>query len=190
MEQRIRNCMDRDVKILNGIVEIDETFIGGWKKNGQGGKGKPIVMGMIQRRGKIVAKVIPNRTINTLHKIIEKNVMAGSTVMTDELPAYKSLRKKYVHKFVNHSKKEYVRGNVHTNTIDGCWSHLKKMLEGTYHWVSKKHLVKYVNEFVFRHNTRDYSGSDRFHYFFENIKHRLKYKELIARKRFYYYVTS
>ena len=150
MDQKIRNCMDRKVGILKGIVEIDETFIGGWKKNGQGGKDKPIVMGMIQRKGKIVAKVIPNRTINTLHKIIEKNVMYGSTVMTDELPAYKSLKRNYVHKYVNHSKREYVRGNVHTNTIDGCWSHLKKMLGGTYHWVSKKHLSKYVNEFIFR----------------------------------------
>jgi transposase-like protein len=181
MLHRIRECFNIKTEQLSNEVEIDETFIGGRIPNGQGGKGKSVVLGMVERSGKLISKVVPNRKTKTLLPIIKENVKENSVVNTDELLSYNSLNKDYEHSSVNHSIKEYVRGVVHTNTIEGFWSFLKRGFKGIYHYISEKHLQKYVDEFVFRYNTKeDYKEDERFNYFFGNMECRLRYKDLIC----------
>lgn len=135
-------------------VEIDKTFIGGKDKAGQGDK--HIVLGMVERKGDLIARVLPGRTGAVVIPHIAKWVREGSRVMTDTAPVFQELgwRKTYEHKTVNHSAKEHVRGDAHTNTIEGFWAQLKRGINGTYVWVSAKHLQKYLWEFEYRHNLR------------------------------------
>jgi transposase-like protein len=166
MLQRIRNCFGIKIEPLEGIVEVDETFIGGKMVGGQGGKGKSIVMGMLERvSGKVISQVVPNRKSITLTPHITQNISPNSDIMTDEFLSYKSLKEYYNHQFVNHSQKEWVRGNVHTNNLEGFWSILKRGITGIYHFITKKHIQKYVDEFSFRHNTIEYTENERFDYF-------------------------
>lgn len=152
--KKIRELMSDDGITLSGIVEADETYIGG-KKNAQGGKGKEQVMGMVERHGKIKTVHIPARRGSTLLGQIERTVQKGSKLMTDEYAAYKALEHiGYPHESVLHARKEYVRGDVYTNTIEGYWSQLKRSIHGTYHSVSPKHLQTYVDEFSYRYNRR------------------------------------
>ncbi len=143
---------------LGGHVEIDETFIGG-KVRGQG-KGphpdkKTIVMGMVERKGDIITRVVPNVRRETLEPHILDNVLPGTTISTDELHSYKRLHEAgYDHRSVNHAAKEYVRGAVHTNTIEGFWSILKRSIASTHIHVSPKYLHRYLGEFEFRWNLR------------------------------------
>jgi len=140
---------------LNGHIEIDETYIGGHTPNGQGGKGKTVLFGMLDRDGDVMTKVVPDRKYNTLTPIIAKNVKKGSTVHTDEHIAYADLKKfGYYHKSVNHSKKEYARGDSHVNTLESYWSRLKSSINGTHIHISPKHLDKYAGEFEYRFNSR------------------------------------
>jgi Rod binding domain-containing protein len=113
---------------------------------------------------------------------ILKNVKPNTKIMTDEWVAYSSLNKykDYIHSYIKHSQKEYVDGEVHTNTIESVWAILKRGFIGIYHVMSRKHLQRYVDEFVFRYNTRNYNENDRFHYFFKNMKNRLKWKDLVG----------
>ncbi|WP_397506129.1 IS1595 family transposase [Qipengyuania sp. R86523] len=140
-------------------VEIDETFIGGFKRGGQGGKGKSVVLGMRQRDGDIVTRVVANRRSGTLLPHIHAFVKPHSEVYTDELIAYGGLRalNGYWHKTVNHSKGEYVCRNsgATVNGIEGFWAQLKRSINGTHIHVSQKHLPKYLGEFEFRHNRRN-----------------------------------
>ena len=192
MLQRIRNCFGIETEQLSGVVEVDETFIGGKYNNqnikegekrdqGRSVKQKTPVLGMVERGGKLIGKVVSDTKSKTLIPHIVQNIKGGVSVMTDEWMSYKSLYKNYIHSVIKHNEKEYVKGNTHTNTIEGFWSLLKKGIIGIYHSTSKKHLQKYVDEFVFRYNLRDvdYSECERFNYFFGNMECRLKYKELI-----------
>ncbi|MEP3110748.1 MAG: IS1595 family transposase [Erythrobacter sp.] len=140
-----------------GIVEIDETFIGGYEQGAMGGKGKTIVLGMKQRGGDLMTQVIPDRTIRTMTPFIAQNVLPDTEVHTDELTGYKGLPmvRGFSHKTVNHRVGEYVSPEgVTVNAIEGFWAQLKRSINGTHIHVSPKHLSKYLGEFEFRHNWR------------------------------------
>lgn len=160
MLHRMRQCFgeqDKDV-MLNGVVEIDETFIGGKNKNrhkdkkvkhctGRSFKDKAPVFGMLQRGGKVIAKVVSNTKAKTLRVEIDKTIKRGSTIYSDEWN-YGDLSRKYNHAFINHCYGVYGIGDVTTNSIEGFWSILKRGIIGVYHRVSKKHLQKYLYEFT------------------------------------------
>jgi transposase-like protein len=147
---------------LGGTVEVDETFIGGKEGNkhaskrinkGRGAVGKAVVAGIKQRDGVVVAKRVPDTTAPVLQSFITNNVARGSTVYTDSASYYKSLRG-YRHDTVNHSVGEYVKNQAHTNGIESFWALLKRSHYGIHHYMSHKHLHRYVNEAAFRHNTK------------------------------------
>lgn len=146
---------------LTGHVEVDETFIGGKKhrsgyKRAGDKKDKAIVMGMAQRGGLLLGKVVPSTKAMALIPEVMENVAPGTTISTDEWQPYKHLRALgYNHARVNHSMWEYARGPHHTNTLEGFWSHLKRGIKSTHVAVSHHHLQKYVDEFAFRFNNRD-----------------------------------
>ncbi len=168
MCHRWRAAMKGDAFSLEGEVEVDETYIGGKAANKHGGKfkkpighgtaGKVAVIGAISRKGMVVAKVIENTDTRTLDGFVRKAVSDKvSLVATDEHSGYRLLSKgdaPLPHEVIGHSSGEYVRGNIHTNTIEGFWSLLKRGIVGSYHKVSKDYLPLYVNEFSFRHNNR------------------------------------
>lgn len=158
MGHEIRKHMafvDGDPK-LSGHVEVDETFIGGYQR-GYKNENKTLLFGMLDRDGDVMTKVIPDRKMTTLWPIIQENVEKGSTLHTDDFTAYRSLGTSgYKHKAVNHSAKEYARGESHTNTIESYWSRLKNSINGTHVHVSGKHLGKYAGEFEYRFNSRNH----------------------------------
>jgi hypothetical protein len=141
---------------------VDEAYIGGKEKNkhahlkthhGRGGTDKSAVIGLRERGGRTIVKPIERANTANLQTAIHTHVSTGSTLHTDEHPAYRGLNGVlYTHKTVNHFKKEWVRGTVHTNSIESVWAVLKRGLHGVYHHASDKHLSRYVNEFTFRLN--------------------------------------
>lgn len=142
---------------LFGHVEADETYVGGKKRGGKPGRGtnKAIVIGVAQRDGSVITKVVENVSASTLHKNIWENVVPNSRVSTDEFTGYRGIsRLGYKHETVNHSREEWARGDVHTNNLETFWSRLKNSIRGTHVHVSKKHLQKYLVEFEFRYNMR------------------------------------
>jgi transposase-like protein len=142
---------------LSGHVEVDETYVGGIHpgKRGLGAKGKTIVMGMIERKGDVMTRVVDDVKRDSLIPVIEDNIEKGSTISTDELTSYKTLKHLgFKHGVVSHSTGQYVRGKYHTNSIEGFWSMLKRSIKGTHIHVSAKHLKKYLVEFEFRYNMR------------------------------------
>lgn len=158
---RVRYLFDQTGGILKNIVESDETYVGGvggHNKRGRGAENKTPVFGLLERKGQVIAKVTADTKRKTVMPIIRENVKLGADVMTDEYLPYKSLTKEgYNHQSVNHGSKEYVRGKVHTNSLEGFWSQMKRGINGTYHCVSPKHLQHYVDEFSFRYNYRNAS---------------------------------
>lgn len=137
---------------------------------------------MIERDGKVVARVVPSTTAKDLMPHIVKHVELFSTVYTDEWGAYNGLKETYDHHIVRHNIKEYVNGNVHTNNIENFWGNLKRGIIGVHRVVSPQHLQFYVNEFVFRRNTCKFAVEDRFIYFVKNVRnYRLTYNELIKK---------
>jgi transposase-like protein len=165
MLHRIREACGKELEKLHGIVEIDETFIGGKESNkhekrklriGRGFIGKSIVLGMRERGGRTKAMMVNSVDTPSLHKAIHENVEVGSMLHTDEGAGFQGIGGFfYDHETVNHSDKEYSRGNVSTNGIESVWAVLKRGLNGVYHHASKKHLARYVNEFTFRLNEGD-----------------------------------
>jgi transposase-like protein len=161
LSHRIRAALrEVDAQLLKGIVEVDETFVGGeMEGKGRGYKGnKTVVVGAMQRGGNICLQVVRGADRETLHGFIRQNT-AGDTeaIYTDEWPAYRGIADKDTkHKTVKHRDKEYVApGNVHTNSIESIWSLLKRSIIGSYHQVSAKHLDAYLDELEFRFNNRE-----------------------------------
>ncbi|MEK6711041.1 MAG: IS1595 family transposase [Nitrospinota bacterium] len=156
---RIRAAMaELNAEQLNGTVEVDETLVGGKVRGkGRGFKGnKAIVVGAIQRDGKVRLKVIEGTDKKTLHKFIREHTADDTElIITDEWPAYKGIGDHNTkHETVNHSEEEWVRGDVHTNTIEGVWSLLNRSVIGTFHKISAKHLDAYLDELEWRFNNR------------------------------------
>ena len=148
-----------DNRPMKGHVEVDETFIGGKRRHNQGKMGltnKTIIMGIAERDGLLRAGPIDDTNATTLEAHVLHNVQRGSTVSTDEWAGYNRLGKDgpYDHGTVKHSEDEWVRGEHHTQTLDGHWSLLKRAIRGTHVQVSSKHLWKYVSEFSYRRNNR------------------------------------
>lgn len=166
IQQRLRRAMIEYGGLLEGIIEVDETLIGGKNKNrhndkkiegGQGGhsEDKTAVFGMLERGGKIRAMKVKNRQGKTLKPIINKYVSKEATIMTDEHTGYSGLSKLFKHKSVNHGAGRYVIGEAHTNTIENFWSLLKRGIIGQYHHITAKYLNEYVAEFCFRYSNRN-----------------------------------
>lgn len=146
---------------------------------GRSCKDKVPVFGMLQREGFVIAKVVSDTKAGTLIPIINDVVCPGSTIFSDEWQAYRNLDPNlYDHGVVYHKKGAYVIGNRHTNTIEGFWGHLKRTLKGVHHWVSRKHLQRYVDSSAFRYNTKHLSECERFDVLLRNIGHRLRYSQL------------
>lgn len=158
---RIRSAMEVERPKLSGTVEVDETWIGGEQKGkGRGYTGnKALLLGAVERNGDVRIKIGQSRDGKELGDFIRENVTDDTpNVYTDELSAYKTIpdlkEEDTKHQTVNHSKNEWVRGDVHTNSVESAWSLLKRSVIGSYHQLSKKHLDAYVDEFEFRFNNR------------------------------------
>jgi hypothetical protein len=168
MCHRVRAALaDRDFEKLAGIVEVDETFVGGKARNrhdrggghgtGGTGSGKTVIAGAVRRKGNVVARVIENVRASTLTSFVCEAVSHKvSLLITDHWVGYKHLNKIFPqHEVINHAAHEYVVGAVHTNTIEGFWSIFKRGVVGTFHKVSRKYMPLYIAEFQFRYNNRE-----------------------------------
>ena len=175
---------------FTGTCEADETFIGGKNKNrhahkkvensqGRSFKDKSPVAGVIERGGELRAKQVPDTKGFNLKSFIVKNIAFGSEINTDEWWGYNGLAAAFKHNVVKHNEGQYVNGNTHTNTLEGFWSLLKRGVVGIYHSMSNKHLQKYIDEFVFRYNTRNHSEANRFDLMLNNIATHITYEQLI-----------
>ncbi len=166
LAHRIRHVMKQTPfgDKLGGIVEADETYIGG-KSRGMGHIANKIpVFALVERGGRVRSFTMPLVTAVNLKRAIHEHVDKASILMTDELAGYTKIGKDFAdHQTVNHSQKEYVRGTASTNTVEGYFSLLKRGLTGTYHHVSARHLHRYLDEFNFRYNARTVSDAIRNH---------------------------
>jgi transposase-like protein len=194
MLHRIRLAMQDETTggKLSGEVEIDETFIGAKSRNmhadkraqkitGTGGAGKAIVAAVLERGGKVRAKVIQNRRKPELQAMVREHVEAGSAIFTDALKSYDGLAE-FEHQVIDHAV-AYVDGNIHTNNCENFWSLLKRGLKGTYVSVEPFHLFRYVDEQAFRFNNRlPMEDSERFSYLVRKaVGKRLTYDELTGK---------
>jgi transposase-like protein len=200
INHRLRSMLtEQKPELLSGTIEVDETFVGGKESNKHASKkekrgksasrisktgtsGKTMVLGVLQRDGKVRTFVVPDRKGETLNTIMRNNVETDSRIISDSLPSYKDLRSDYTHDSCKHTLGDYrTYGDVHTNNIEGYWSILKRGIIGTFHSVSPQHLQRYCDEFAQRYNTRNLTNIERFA---ESIKgahnSRLTYKALTA----------
>ena len=159
LAHRIRKAMEEeDGPQLTGIVESDETFIGGRydKRRKRSPWKKPTVHALIKRGGKIEARHVPGATKEVLVAVVKDRVSPESQLLaTDESVVYRTLGETYAHETVNHSIKEWARGRVHTNSLEGAFSLFKRAVIGSFHKISIKHLQRYLDEFTFRFNNRE-----------------------------------
>ena len=176
---------------LKGDIETDTTFVGGKEKNkhadkrtpgSQGGANKAVVLGIVEREGELRAVHVPDAKAKTLQGEVLKNVAKGSAVLTDEDRSFIGLDRDYTHLSVKHSQGQYVRlgGFVRTNTAESVWALLKRQIFGIHHWVSDKHLNRYVSEMTWRFNRRDIKTTGRMNDLFTCVEGRLTYKALIG----------
>jgi transposase-like protein len=158
--QRLREACSGDLTMLRGIVEVDETFIGGKEKNRhfckrlnfEGAAGKTAVVALRERGGRTKAMPVETVSYITIGNAVRGNVESGATIHSDESRAYFNLRKDYNHASVNHSKSEYSLKGVTTNSVESVFAVLKRGLHGVYHHASPKHIKRYVDEFTWRLN--------------------------------------
>jgi transposase-like protein len=165
LSHRIRSAMEEDSPVpLKGIVEVDETYVGGERRRGKGTKGGPgrgtkktMVIGAIERGGQVRFQVGDRPTKKTLHAFIRDVVSDDAeAIHTDAWQAYGGIEDENTrHEFVSHNQGEWIRGIVHTNTVEGVWSLLKRSIVGSYHQLSAKHLPAYLDEVAFKFNNRD-----------------------------------
>ena len=186
MFKQIRMLMsDGDLELEGPTVEMDETYYGGVRKYGtgrpmRGDRKKTTVVALVERGGKVVARVVPNITGATMLGLVRKHVKPGSIIYTDELKSYQGIsvmRAKngksanYWHRTIRHKSGIYAIGEVHTNTVEGFWSLFKRSINGAYHWVSKKYLQSYLDEFTFRYNRR-HEGNQQFRSILKRVSER------------------
>jgi len=190
MDHRLREAIKQNGGRLFGTVECDETFVGGLERNkhrklrkhaGTGGTGKTPIFGMKSRRGAVKAQVVHGVSKLNLQPLMEQHIVEGEKVYTDSWVAYNNL-KGFRHTVVNHSDGNYVQGDAHTNGIESFWALFKRGYHGVYHWMSRKHMQRYVDEFAFRWNVRPAKQEAVFGNVVECIAESspLPYKELIA----------
>ncbi len=179
---------------FEGTTEIDEAYIGGSESNRHakdkkltGEKTKTVVLGMVNREsGCVKAMKVPTAEKDFLLPKIRLNVKSCSTIVTDSYHAYNDLKKQYAHKTVKHSAGEYCRiekhtaFKIHTNSIEGFWSLAKRTINGTHHWVSNKHINKYLGEMSYRFSNRNMSVAERFEAICLNSNVSITYKQIIA----------
>lgn len=166
MLQRLRLALQDDKAVkIGGTVEVDETFIGGSARNMHSSrrrkamayrhKGKSVVLGFLERGGRVRTEIIEDRDKTTLHSMVKSHVKKGSELMTDEFLSYFGLDEHYAHNVINHAF-EYAKGHIHTNGMENFWSLLKRCLGGTYISVAPFHLFRYLDEQAYRYNNRKY----------------------------------
>jgi IS1 family transposase/transposase-like protein len=167
MCHKVRTALMQDIDKLGGIVEVDETFVGGlaknrhWDKRGGGGgtggvgSGKTPIVGAVSRKGNVVARVVANVQAATLNAFVRETVSHKvSLLCTDQWAGYNILDKDFPHATIDHARGQYVIGAIHTQTIEGFWSIFKRGVVGTFHKMSRKYMPLYVAEFQFRYNNR------------------------------------
>lgn len=165
MFRQIRSLLsETDMQLEGSTVEMDEVYIGGRPRGKRGGprwlepSKKAVVAGVVERKtgkGRVIARVVDDASKKTLQDFAHEFILPESTVFTDEHPSYTGLDKTYTHHRIQHSAGVYVKGDVHTQTIEGFWSLVQNGIRGVYHSVSKKYLQTYLNEYAFRYNRRD-----------------------------------
>jgi transposase-like protein len=187
---RIRYAMTvpQQQEKLQGTVEADETYVGGkprfkgYSKRGRGTQKTP-VLALVERNGNIRVRVIPNITSKTLKAEMQKEIDKRARIITDEFPVYRNIGKEFTggHDVICHNRREYVRGDVYTNTAESFFALLKRGVYGTFHAVSKKHLHRYIGEFAFRWDTRKLNDGARITKAIKNAEgKRLTYYEPIS----------
>lgn len=187
MCSRIREAMQiKEPSPLEGVIEADETYVGGRSKKGTRGRGSerkfPVAI-CIQRGGPVVAKVIKRADRKTLRSFITKNVHRTSTIVTDEWLSYRGIGDLFSggHLVVNHGRKEWVKGKAYTNTAESYFALLKRTYHGTFHWFSRKHVNRYLAEISFRWNNRKLTiGEKRTAVIRQSKAKRLKYRQLVG----------
>jgi transposase-like protein len=194
LAHKIRRLFDIEPEEqMEGILEADESFFGGKNKNrhrnkkvpkstGRSFKDKTPVLGIIQRDGLLRAFVVPSTSAGSIQPIIKRIVKPGSIFITDDWSGYNGLGSLYHHFVVKDSKKRYLNHynpEIHSNTIEGVWSTMKRGYNGIYNWWSRKHLKYYIDEFVFRYNTRKMKEAERFCLFLNSVFKRITYQHII-----------
>jgi len=165
MFKQIRSLLSEgDVQLEGSSVEMDETYFGGKRKGyrgrpGSGDKKKSPIVGIAERRGgqgRVIAKATKSVNADTLTGMVKEYVLPESTIFTDDFSGYDRLKSHgFTHHRINHSAKVWVMGDIHTNTIEGFWSLVKRGIGGVYHQVSQKYLQSYLDEYTYRYNRRD-----------------------------------
>lgn len=191
MLHRLRLAYEQETEEqLSGIVEVDETFVGGHNRFRHKDKKAPLsrgrahvdktpVFGALQRGGRVYAQAVPDTKLATIQPILRRVVKPNSTVYSDEWSAYHGLNDRYNHEFIVHGARQYANGDCCTNGIENFWSIFKRGIVGVYHRASRKHLQQYVQEFVYRFNTRLMTDAERFYDFLSRTDKRITYKQLV-----------